>query len=588
MELFKLFGSIAVKNDEANEAIDETTQNAEDSGNRMNESFKKIGLAIAAAFAVDKLIDFGKELVNTSAEVSAEQSSFDQIMGDYANSAKEKMDKVADEVGAVDTRLTPFMTSMTAKFKGLGYDIEDATSLASRGLTLAADASAFWDKTTEESMGALNSFINGSYEGGEAIGIFANDTQMAQYAIQQGLVESTKDWSALDEATKQATRLEYAENMMKASGATGQAKKESEQYANVQANLTENWRQFKAQLGEPLLQNVVLPVMHELSDVVQGLVGFVQNVKENWDQWQTPLTIVGILIGTLTTAIIAYNIAQNWAAIATGATTLAAGAFGAVMAFITSPITIVILAIGALIAIGVLLYKNWDTVKAKATEIFNAIKSTIGDAIQGAKDKVTSIIDSMKKAVSDKINAIKSTVSDVFNGIKNTIGDTIDGAKERVSSAIDKILGFFDFDWSLPKLKLPHFNITGGFSLLPPKVPKFDIDWYKDGAVRSGVMTKPTVFDFNPLTGKASAGGEAGDEAIAPVDILLGFIRTAVQEENARLAGGLQEIIELLRAIVNMPRMYQLLLDNGVMAGELAPYMNKELQDIADDESRGG
>ena len=117
-------------------------------------------------------------------------------------------------------------------------------------------------------MEVLNSFINGSYEGGEAIGLFANDTQLASYAVKQGIVSETKEWANLDEARKQATRLQYAEDMYKMSGATGQAAKEADQYANVQANLTEKWRQFKAQIGEPVLQNIVLPAMEKLSEVV--------------------------------------------------------------------------------------------------------------------------------------------------------------------------------------------------------------------------------------------------------------------------------------------------------------------------------
>ena len=77
-------------------------------------------------------------------------------------------------------------------------------------------------------------------EGGEAIGLFANDTQMASYAVKQGIVSETKEWANLDEARKQATRLQYAQDMMAASGATGQAAKEAGQYANVQAELTKN------------------------------------------------------------------------------------------------------------------------------------------------------------------------------------------------------------------------------------------------------------------------------------------------------------------------------------------------------------
>ncbi|MGN1480801.1 hypothetical protein, partial [Porcipelethomonas sp.] len=268
MELFKLFGTIAVENSEANKAIDETSGKAEQSESRMSSAFKKIGAAVTTYLAVDKIKDFGQACVDASAEVAAEQSAFEQIMGDYSDAAQEKVNEIADATGMVDTRLTPYMTSMTAKFKGLGYDIGDATDYAQQGLTIAADAAAFWDKSLDDSMSALNSFVNGSYEGGEAIGLFANDTQMAAYAVKTGLVSESKEWSSLDEKIKQATRLEYAENMMKQSGATGQAAKESGQYANVMANLSEKWRQFKAQVGEPILQDIVLPAMDKLSGFI--------------------------------------------------------------------------------------------------------------------------------------------------------------------------------------------------------------------------------------------------------------------------------------------------------------------------------
>ena len=269
MELFKILVRIALEGaDDANRNIDGMTSHAENSQSRIVSAFKKIGAAVATYFAVDKIKDFGQACVDATAEVAAEQSAFEQIMGEYSDTAQSKVDEIADATGMVNTRLTPYMTSMTAKFKGLGYDIDEATSYAQDGLTLAADAAAFWDMSLDDSMSHLNSFVNGSYEGGEAIGLFANDTQMAAYAISQGLVSEAKEWSALDEATKQATRLEYAQNMMKQSGAVGQASKESGQYANVMANLSEKWRQFKANVGEPILEKVVLPIMSKLSDLI--------------------------------------------------------------------------------------------------------------------------------------------------------------------------------------------------------------------------------------------------------------------------------------------------------------------------------
>ena len=276
MELFKLMGKIAVDNDEANRGIDETTDKAEASEGRMTGAFKKIGAAVATYFAVGQIIDFGKQIVQVAAEVAAEASAFEQIMGSYSEQATAKMHEVAEQTGVVDSRLTGYMTSMTAKFKGLGYDIDEATTLAQDGLILAADAAAFWDKSMEDSMSALNSFINGSYEGGEAIGLFANDTQMAAFAVQQGIVDSTAAWANLDEATKQATRLEYAQNMFEQSGATGQAAKEADQYANVMANLKENWRQFQAVIGAPVLE-AVQPIMKGISDAIGGIVTELQN-----------------------------------------------------------------------------------------------------------------------------------------------------------------------------------------------------------------------------------------------------------------------------------------------------------------------
>lgn len=247
-------------------------------GSGFNIKNLAIGAAVTAGLAAGK--EFALACVESAAAVSAENSAFEQIMGDYSEQAQAKMEEVADATGVVDTRLTASMTSMTAKFKGLGFGIEEATDLATRGLTLASDAAAFWEKSLQDSQSALNSFINGSYEGGEAIGLFANDTQMAQYAIQQGIVSSTKEWSALDEATKQATRLAYAENMMAMSEATGQAAKEAGQYANVKANLVEKWRQFQAIVGEPIMQNIAIPAMNALSGLIDGMGPKVETLTE--------------------------------------------------------------------------------------------------------------------------------------------------------------------------------------------------------------------------------------------------------------------------------------------------------------------
>lgn len=755
-DIFSLVGRVSVEYAQAETALDrisdaaeETADSLEDvgdsaegaggttekSGNRMSSAFKKIGSAVVAAFAVDKIVDFGKSVVDASATVAAEQSAFEQIMGNYSDNAQAKINEIADATGMVSTRLTPYMTSMTAKFKGLGYDIDDATTLAQDGLTLASDAAAFWDKSLEDSMGALNSFINGSYEGGEAIGLFANDTQLASYAVKQGIVSEAKEWANLDEAKKQATRLQYAQDMMAASGATGQAAKEADQYANVQANLTEKWRQFKSQIGEPLLQNVVIPAMGKLSAGVDKASAAYQKCSKWISEHKTELEIAkGVLIG-LTVAVSAFLLIMNWgkimatakaallgiktamlavnaamkanpiglvisliAGLVTGflylwntseefrnfwiglwetIKTTASGVWEAIKSaadnvitalqtgweafttffstlwtnisnavstaweFIKNVVSVGLQTIGLIISAAVqiialpfqfiwenckgIIQKAWDkiknivtvgvnvvktvitvvfnaikayitivvniwqtiistawnviktvvttvvnaiknvvttvwdaissvtssvfnAIKSVASSIWNSIKSVITSVVNGIKSTVSNIWNSIKSTTSSVFESIKSTASSVWNSIKSAIETPINAAKNAVKSAIDKMKSFFDFSWSLPPIKLPHISIKGEFSLKPPSVPSFGIEWYKKAMDNPVMFTRPTIFGMDPITGNVRGAGEAGAEIMIGRDTMLGMIKEAVSAESKKddIVAALFGILELL------------------------------------------
>lgn len=443
-EIFKIFGTVAINGvEDAENDIKELTNTAEGSQNKFVSAFKKIGAAVVAAFAVDKIISFGSEIVRVSAEVAAEQSAFAQIMGDYSDEASEKLAKIAEATGKVDTALTPYMTSMTAKFKGLGYDIEDATDYASRGLLLASDACAFWDMSLDESVSHLNSFINGSYEGGEAIGLFANDTQMAMYAVEQGLISSKTEWANLDEATKQATRLQYAENMMQLSGATGQAAKEASQYANVQGNLNEKWRQFKAQIGEPILQNIVTPAMQVLCNVIDAMSAGYENAS-NWisdnkdkiEQW------TGILIGA-TTAVGTFLLIMNWGQImaaASAALNLVTSAVRKMNAAIAAnPIGAIISLITGLIAWLVYLYNTNEEFRAFADEMLGTLWAKIQEIIGWIQANVLPVIQELFAWIQANVLPILMSIID---WIQNTV---IPFISPIIQWLFDKIGAFFSW-----------------------------------------------------------------------------------------------------------------------------------------------
>lgn len=121
---------------------------------------------------------------------------------------------------------------------------------------------------------------------------------------------------------------------------------------------------------------------------------------------------------------------------------------------------------------------------------------------------------------------------DGVNGIGRSIKDFFEG----IGDALKK---FFSFDW-IPKIKMPHFQITGGFSLVPPKVPKVSVKWYANG----GILNRPTIFGSNGNS--LMGGGEAGKEAVLPIDLLKSYIREENLRNNSTLAALLTEAMREL------------------------------------------
>jgi hypothetical protein len=129
---------------------------------------------------------------------------------------------------------------------------------------------------------------------------------------------------------------------------------------------------------------------------------------------------------------------------------------------------------------------------------------------------VSTVVNGIRDTVSSVFNAVKNTVTTVWNGIKSAIITPIEAARDAVKNAIDEMKGFFNFEWKLPDIKLPHFSIEGEFSLNPPSVPHLAVDWYD----RGGIFSSPTVIGV----------GEKRPEFVGALDDL----RAIVREETCR------------------------------------------------------
>ena len=226
------------------------------------------------------------------------------------------------------------------------------------------------------------------------------------------------------------------------------------------------------------LAEYLLPALEKVVDWVGRLANWLSKLDPKL------LAIIGA-IGGVVAAAAPLLIGLGKVATGVGALINLMGVLGPAIAGIVAALGPVVLAIGSVIAIGVLLYKNWDTIKARAIAL---------------KDKIVKTF-----------NEIKAKVTSIFNAIKDAIMKPIQTAVDFVKNAIDKIKGFFSgVKITAPHIPMPHFKITpSGWKigdLLKGSIPKLGIDWYAKG----GIFDRPTIAGI----------GEKGAEAVIPLDTL--------------------------------------------------------------------
>lgn len=519
MELFKLFGSIFVDNEKANDSISKTDDKAANLAKNFTEGVKTVGKWGAAIGAASVAV--GGALLGVaskSSEAAKEIEKMSSMVG-FSKKAYQEWDFIAKQTGTSMEQLQGGITDLAEKmqdaatgtgeaseiFQALGVNVVDTngnlrdsqsvfeeTILALQGMENATDRQAYATKlmssTGEELLPLLNNQI-GSID------------ELKNKAHDLGLVMS-------DEAVS--------------SGA---------EFNDTMTTLKSTFGMVGTVLGNeliPIFQNMAdwaieqIPVMVEkfnsFKDKIMEAIEYVKGIDDWLKENETTLTLVAIAVGTLTAAIIAFNAAsiietaqiygliaaEKLHAVVTAVSTGATTAFGAAMAFLTSPITLVVAAIGALIAIGVLLYKNWDEVKAKAISIWNGILASIKEPMEKAKNFVKGIIDTIK--------------------------------------------GFFSFKISWPKIPMPHFSVKpkgwGIGDLLKGEIPKLGIDWYAKAMDEGMILNQPTI--FGAANGKLLGAGEAGSETVVGTASLMNMIQNAVNQSNGTLAGIMAKIYELM------------------------------------------
>ena len=568
MELFRLLGTIAVENEQANRAIAETSSQAEEGSNKTSEAFKKIGSVaggVVKAFAAAGVALGGAWVaaIESTREYRTEMGKLDtafQVAGHSSEAAK----KTYSDLNAV-----------------LG-DSGQATE-AAQHLALLTDNEKDLQTWTNICTGVYATF--GESLPIESLTEAANET--AKTGILTGGLTDALNWAGISEEEFQkkldACSNEQERQKLIMDTLNGTYSKASEQYKKTnkdvmdaqraQEKLTDAFAQLGA-VGEPILTAIKTKVAEMVTAAIphlQNLVNKVKDLKKWIKDNQTTINNWKAGIVGATASVVSFLLILKWGAIMSAASKAIKGVTLAVkalnLAMKANIIGLIVSLIIGLVAAFVVLWKNNESFRNFWLNMWAKIKSTCSSAVGWIKNKFNDLKTALK------------TVKNVFGDIKDAISDKLEAAKDKVSSVIKKIKGLFPLSIGkiFGNLKIPKISVSGGkapFGIAGKgKLPSFNVKWNAEG----GILTKPTIFGISGNT--FLGGGEAGDEAIAPIDLLQDYVKDAVQSENG---GIIRTLIEQNRVLMDfleriIPRVVQL--DSGVLVGALVPGIDQSLSD---------
>jgi phage-related minor tail protein len=308
----------------------------------------------------------------------------------------------------------------------MGLSQQEAANMSMSLVGLAGDLSSFKNIGIEEAETALNGIFTGETESLKTLGVVMTDANLQQYAYSKGIEKKTQD---MTESEKVQLRYNYV--LEKTNNAHGDFERTGAGTANQMRVFQESLKELGATMGQNILP-VITPIIAKLNEWVQEFGKLDSGTQKTIIVIGAVLAAIGPVISVIGSII---TVVGSLATVFGSISTAVAGAGGAI-ALLTGPIGIAIVVITAIIAVGVLLYSNWDTIKTKASELWSSIVLTF---------------ENIKISISGAWESVKTATLNAWENLKSTINSGLESIKTFLEPALTFYKTIFQNTWDIIK-----------------------------------------------------------------------------------------------------------------------------------------